>query len=115
MNRLHHSSNAPPYAEIVVASNFSFLHGASHADELVAQAKALGLSAISIADHNTLAGIVRAHVAAREFTEARGLFGAGGASSTGGLAPADGARSARRLLSCGGVTAAPLRSLLKRI
>ncbi len=66
MNRLHHPSNAPPYAEIGVASNFSFLRGASHADELVAQAKAIGLSAIGIADHNTLAGIVRAHVAARE-------------------------------------------------
>ncbi|KCZ93498.1 error-prone DNA polymerase [Hyphomonas johnsonii] len=54
------------YAELAVTSNFSFLRGASHAEELVIQAKALGLSAIGIADHNTLAGVVRAHVAAKE-------------------------------------------------
>jgi error-prone DNA polymerase len=55
-----------PFAELCVASNFSFLHGASHADELVLMAKALGLSAIGIADRNTMAGVVRAHVSAKE-------------------------------------------------
>lgn len=54
------------FAELCVASNFSFLRGASHGDELVLMAKALGLSAIGIADRNTLAGVVRAHVAAKE-------------------------------------------------
>ncbi len=58
---------APPaYAELQVTSNYSFLRGASHADELVATAKDLGLAAIGIADRNTLAGVVRAHVAAKE-------------------------------------------------
>lgn len=54
------------YAELQCVTNFSFLEGASHADELVLQAKALGLSALAVADRNTLAGIVRAHVAAKE-------------------------------------------------
>ncbi|ACT60172.1 error-prone DNA polymerase [Hirschia baltica] len=56
----------PQYAELAVTTNFSFLRGASHAEEFVAQAKNLGLSAIGIADRNTLAGVVRAHVAAKE-------------------------------------------------
>ncbi|ABS64140.1 DNA polymerase III, alpha subunit [Parvibaculum lavamentivorans DS-1] len=54
------------FAELAVATNFSFLRGASHAEELVLAAKAQGLSAIGIADRNTLAGIVRAHAAAKE-------------------------------------------------
>ena len=56
----------PRYAELDVTTNFSFLRGGSHAEELVATAKALGLSAIAVTDRNTLAGIVRAHLAARE-------------------------------------------------
>ncbi|MCB1505687.1 MAG: error-prone DNA polymerase [Hyphomicrobiaceae bacterium] len=56
----------PAYAELQVTTNFSFLRGASHADELIAQAKALGLSAIAVTDRNTLAGVVRAHTAAKE-------------------------------------------------
>ncbi len=55
-----------PFAELAVASNFSFLRGASHLDELVHQASALGLDAVGIADRNTLAGVVRAHQAAKE-------------------------------------------------
>ena len=47
-------------------SNFTFLKGASHPDEMVAQAAALGWAAVGIADVNSLAGIVRAHVAARD-------------------------------------------------
>ncbi|MGH6825713.1 error-prone DNA polymerase [Methyloceanibacter sp.] len=54
------------YAELDVTTNFSFLRGGSHAEELVATAKALGLTAIAVTDRNTLAGVVRAHLAARE-------------------------------------------------
>jgi error-prone DNA polymerase len=57
---------APPYAELAVTSNFSFLRGGSHAQELVERAAALGLAAIAIADRNTMAGVVRAHVAAKD-------------------------------------------------
>ncbi|MGE3180069.1 MAG: error-prone DNA polymerase [Phycisphaerae bacterium] len=54
------------YAELTVASNFTFLTGASHPDELVFRAAELGLHAIAITDRNSLAGVVRAHVAAKE-------------------------------------------------
>jgi error-prone DNA polymerase len=54
------------YAELQTTSNFSFLRGASHPGELVATAAALGHRAIAITDRNSLAGIVRAHQAARE-------------------------------------------------
>ena len=53
--------NVPAYAELQVASNFSFLRGASHPEELVASAAALGHAAVAITDRNTLAGVVRAH------------------------------------------------------
>ncbi len=53
------------YAELQITSNYSFLTGASHPDELVIQAKALGLKAVAITDHNTLCGIVRGHIAAK--------------------------------------------------
>jgi len=55
-----------PYAELQVTTNFSFLRGASHGDELVARAHALGLSAVAITDRNTLAGVVRAHIEAKK-------------------------------------------------
>ncbi|MEQ8268362.1 MAG: error-prone DNA polymerase [Parvibaculum sp.] len=54
-----------PFAELAVATNFSFLRGASHAEELVLAAKAQGLAAIGVADRNTLAGVVRAHATAK--------------------------------------------------
>lgn len=54
------------YAELCAASNFSFLRGASHPDELVSQAAALGLDALAVTDINTLAGVVRAHSAAKK-------------------------------------------------
>lgn len=54
------------YAELAVATNFSFLEGASHAEELVVRAAEIGLSAIGVADRNTLAGVVRAHTMAKE-------------------------------------------------
>ena len=53
------------YAELQAVSNFSFLRGAAHPEELVDTAAALGHHALAIADHNTLAGVVRGHVAAR--------------------------------------------------
>ncbi|MBP7063436.1 error-prone DNA polymerase [Ferrovibrio sp.] len=53
------------YAELQVTTNFSFLEGASHAGELVSHANFLGLKALAITDRNTLAGVVQAHVAAR--------------------------------------------------
>ena len=59
-------NDAPGYAELQVTSNFSFLRGASHPDELVVTAAALGHQAIAITDRNSLAGIVRAHHAAKE-------------------------------------------------
>src|SRR5580700_3143685 len=49
------------YAELHVTSNYSFLRGASHIEELFAQASLLGLTALGITDRNSLAGIVRAH------------------------------------------------------
>ncbi|MEM6623570.1 MAG: error-prone DNA polymerase [Pseudomonadota bacterium] len=54
------------YAELQVTSNFSFLRGGAHPDELMAAAHARGLSAIAVTDRNTLAGVVRAHTAAKE-------------------------------------------------
>lgn len=54
------------YTELQVTTNFSFLRGGSHPEELVEQAAALGYTEIAITDHNTLAGIVRAHTAAKE-------------------------------------------------
>ena len=55
----------PAYAELQCASQFSFLQGASHAEEYVARAAQLGYSAIAITDECSLAGVVRAHVEAK--------------------------------------------------
>jgi error-prone DNA polymerase len=54
------------YTELQITTNFSFLRGGSHPEEYVDQALALGYTAIAIADHNTLAGIVRAYRAAKK-------------------------------------------------
>ncbi|MDR3369656.1 error-prone DNA polymerase [Rhodoferax sp.] len=56
----------PHYAELRCLSNFSFLRGASKPEELVVRAKALGYSALALTDECTMAGIVRAHVQAKE-------------------------------------------------
>ncbi|WP_295041959.1 error-prone DNA polymerase [uncultured Paracoccus sp.] len=53
------------YAELQVTSHFSFLRGASSAEELFATAAVMGIEALAVADRNTLAGIVRAHEAAK--------------------------------------------------
>lgn len=55
-----------PYAELHAKTNFSFLEGASHPDELVARAAELGYAALAVTDRNSLAGVVRAHVAAKQ-------------------------------------------------
>jgi error-prone DNA polymerase len=53
------------YAELDVKTNFSFLRGASHADELVYRAAELGYRAVAVTDFNSLAGAVRMHEAAK--------------------------------------------------
>ena len=73
----------PAYAELHCLSNFSFLRGASHPEELVERARTQGYAALALTDECTLAGAVRAHLAARdaglpliigsEFTLADGL------------------------------------------
>jgi error-prone DNA polymerase len=65
------SSLAPPqglpeYAELFCLSNFSFLQGASHAEELVARAVKLGYAALALTDECSLAGVVRAHAEAKK-------------------------------------------------
>src|SRR5258705_7774302 len=64
-----HAASLPGYAELHCLSNFSFLRGASHPEELVEQAAALGYSALALTDECSLAGVVRAHVAAKEQKE----------------------------------------------
>ncbi|MDX3901726.1 MAG: error-prone DNA polymerase [Sphingobium sp.] len=58
--------DAPPFAELVAATNFSFLRGASHASDMVTRAIDLGYAGIGIADRNTVAGVVRAWTALRD-------------------------------------------------
>ncbi|MGY9049803.1 DNA polymerase [Puniceibacterium antarcticum] len=60
-----------PYAELCVTSNFTFLTGASHPEELVTRAAELGLAAIAITDRNSVAGVVRAFSALKELTRLR--------------------------------------------
>jgi error-prone DNA polymerase len=70
--KLVHTGNMPPppiepapYVELAVTSPFSFLRGASDANALVLRALGLGMDSIGIADHNTLAGVVRLYSAAK--------------------------------------------------
>ncbi len=58
-------ASLPDYAELHCLSNFSFLRGASHPDELVAQAAKQGYAALALTDECSLAGVVRAHQAAQ--------------------------------------------------
>ena len=54
------------YLEFACASNFSFLRGASHPEELMVQARPSGLAGLGVCDRNSVAGVVRAHLAKRE-------------------------------------------------
>jgi error-prone DNA polymerase len=54
------------YLEFAVASNFSFLRGASHPEELMVQAASIGLAGVGLCDRNSVAGVVRAHLTKRE-------------------------------------------------
>ena len=56
----------PGYAELHAISNFSFLRGASHPEEMVRQAHTLGYAGLALTDECSMAGIVRAHTAARD-------------------------------------------------
>ena len=56
----------PAYAELHCLSNFSFLRGASHPDELIARAAALNYRALAITDECSVSGVVRAHEAVRD-------------------------------------------------
>lgn len=60
------------YAELCVTTNFTFLTGASHPEEIMTRAAELGLSAVAITDRNSLAGVVRAYSALRELTRSAG-------------------------------------------
>jgi error-prone DNA polymerase len=79
--KLRHLPDAPkaagpsdlPYAELDVTTNFSFLRGASHPDEMVFRAAELGYRAIAVTDRNSLAGVVRAHDAIRLVKEQGGV------------------------------------------
>ena len=64
-----------PYAELHCHSNFSFLDGASHPEELVEEAVRLGLEALALTDHNGFYGVVRFAEAARAW-DLRNLYGA---------------------------------------
>ncbi|RCH56886.1 error-prone DNA polymerase [Mucilaginibacter hurinus] len=57
------------YAELQVTTNFSFLRGGSHPDEMAEQAAALGYTAIAVTDRNSLSGIVRAHIAIKNINK----------------------------------------------
>ncbi|MCL1629021.1 error-prone DNA polymerase [Roseibaca sp. V10] len=74
------------YAELCVTTNFSFLRGASHPEELVTRAAELGLHAIAITDRNSVAGVVRAYAALKELARLRAE----------GLAHAAGVRAQRQ-------------------
>ena len=65
MGVLLHMSETPAYAELQATSNFTFLRGASHPQELAVAAAALGLAGFALTDRNSLAGVVRAHMAAK--------------------------------------------------
>jgi error-prone DNA polymerase len=60
------SAGSPAYVELDAMTAFSFLEGGSHPHEMVVQAMAVGHAALGVADRNTLAGVVRAHVEAKK-------------------------------------------------
>ncbi len=64
----------PPFAELIAATNYSFLRGASHPADMVDCAHGLGMNGLGIADRNTVAGVVRAHMAWRDIGGPKGDF-----------------------------------------
>lgn len=95
---------APGYAELHCRTNYSFLEGASHPDELIQTAEQLGLQAVAVTDRNSLAGVVRAHVSAKN-SRVRLLIGAE-------IVPVDGAATVLLPVSRAGY--ARLSSLITR-
>ena len=65
VGRITNALMLPSYAELHCLSNFSFLRGASHPEELVERACVLGYSALALTDECSVAGVVRAHLAAK--------------------------------------------------
>lgn len=63
---MHAMATGLRYAELHCRTNYTFLEGASHPDELVTRACELGHAALAITDRNSVSGVVRAHVAAKE-------------------------------------------------
>ena len=108
MTRRAPPAPAPAYAELCAMTNFTFLTGASHPEEMVARAAELGLAAIAIADRNSLAGVVRAHVALRELARARAEGGAATIRSQRRIDP-----SSRQARGPGGGVAAPAPALAR--
>ena len=70
-DRVGEGRDTPPFAELVAATHFSFLRGASNPADLILRAVDLGLSGIGIADRNTVAGVVRAWSALKRIREAQ--------------------------------------------
>ncbi len=62
---MSHAQQSLPYAELHCKSNYSFLEGASHPEELIKKAQKVGLSALAITDRNGVYGVVRTHQAAK--------------------------------------------------
>ncbi|MGB3279719.1 MAG: error-prone DNA polymerase [Pseudorhodobacter sp.] len=87
----------PDYAELGVTSNFTFLTGASHPEELVTRAAELGLRAVAITDRNSLAGVVRAYSALKELVRLAEEPGAQGEISVRGQQVED--HSSRQVVS----------------
>ena len=63
------------YAELAAMSNFSFLRGGSHPEELVEQAIAIGLTGLGLCDRNSLAGVVRGYITAKDHPDFRYVVG----------------------------------------
>ncbi|MEX1181338.1 MAG: error-prone DNA polymerase [Cucumibacter sp.] len=66
--------SAPDYVELAAISNYSFLRGGSHPDELVIASASLGQQGLALCDRNSFAGVVKAYLGARRVAEAGGKF-----------------------------------------
>ncbi len=73
-SRRQAEASTPTYFELMTASNFSLLRGASHPEELVGQGAAIGLAGLGLCDRNSLAGVVRGHLAARDVWKSNPAF-----------------------------------------